>query len=145
MDLTGKTHKQEIDKLQTHHQTSITALNDRITELQQQLQANQFQQFQLPPPFIPQNQTFNTTANDTVIQNLSTSLIMQTNIAKQQFLIQAKAYDGKDPSKPPGDLSTNISRNYKNKGWIGITQNSDSGKDILTAIVQQQQRVNWQL
>ena len=76
IDLTGKTHKQEMDKLQTQHQTSITALNARITELQQQLQANQFQQFQLPPPFTPQNQTFNTTTNDTLIQNLSTSLIM---------------------------------------------------------------------
>ena len=72
MDLTGKTHKQEMDKLQTQHQTGITALNARITELQQQLQANQFQQ---PPPFIPQNQIFNTTANDTVIQNLSTEAL----------------------------------------------------------------------
>ena len=99
MDLTGKTHKQEMDKLQTQHQTSVTALNARITELEQQLQANQFQQFQLPPPFTPQNQTFNTTANDTLIQNFSISLIMQTNIAKQQLLIQAKAYNGKDPKE----------------------------------------------
>ena len=34
IDLTGKTHRQEIDRLQTQHQTSITALNTRITELQ---------------------------------------------------------------------------------------------------------------
>ena len=116
MDLTGKTHKQEIDKLQTQHQTSITALNTRITELQQQLQANQFQ---LPPQFIPQNQTFNTTANDTVIQNMSTSLIMQTNTAKQQLLIQAKAYDGKDP-KEISDWLNEVDRLSSQNGYTHL-------------------------
>ena len=119
MDLTGKTHKQEIDKLQTQHQTSIAALNTRITELQQQLQAKQFQQFQLPPPFTPQNQTFNTTANDTLIQNLSTSLIMQTNIAKQQLLIQAKAYDGKDP-KEISDWLDEVDRLSSQNGYTHL-------------------------
>ena len=144
MYLTGKTHKQEMDKLQTQHQTSITALNARITELQQQLQANQFQQFQLPPPFTTQNQTFNTTANDTLIQNLSTSLIMQTNIAKQQLLIQAKAYDGKDP-KEISDWLDEVDRLSSQNGYTHLEVAIQTSRGSVHKYIKelQKQGLDW--
>ena len=69
-----------------------------VTQLQQQLQIAQYRQ--TPPqypqyPQYPMNQTFDTS----LLSGLSTSLTMQANIAKQQLLIQAKSYDGKDPNE----------------------------------------------
>ena len=90
---TEEFHKQELHRLYTQYQTSSTALTNKIAQLQQQLQDLHNRQ---PPPNYTHNQTFDTTLNASLLHNLSTSLSMQTNIAKQQ-LIQAKAYDGKDP------------------------------------------------
>ena len=91
---TEEFHKQELDRLHTQYHTSSTALTNKIAQLQQQLQDLHNRQ---PPPNYTHNQTFDTTLNASLLHNLSTSLSMQTSIAKQQLLIQAKAYDGKDP------------------------------------------------
>ena len=76
---TGEFHKQELDRLHSQYQTSSTALTNKIAQLQQQLQDLHNRQ---PPPNYTHNQTLDTTLNASLLHNLSTSLSMQTNIAK---------------------------------------------------------------
>ena len=93
-NVANQTHQKEIETLQANN----AALTNSVTQLQQQLQVAQCRQ--VPPqypqyPQYPMNQTFDTS----LLTGLSTSLTMQANIAKQQLLIQAKSYDGKDPNE----------------------------------------------
>ena len=113
---TEEFHKQELDRLHTQYHTSSTALTNEISQLQQQLQDLHNRQ---PPPNYTHNQTFDTTLNASLLHNLSTSLSMQTNIAKQQLLIQAKAYDGKDPQEIFGWLEE-INRLSSQNGYTQL-------------------------
>ena len=113
---TGEFHKQELDRLHSQYQTSSTALTNKIAQLQQQLQDLHNRQ---PPPNYTHNQTFDTTLSASLLHNLSTSLSMQTNIAKQQLLIQAKAYDGKDPQEIVGWLDE-INRLSSQNGYTQL-------------------------
>ena len=89
------TYQSQIQDLETQKRTDFQNYQQQIKQLQQQLQFTHTVQ---PPPSDP-NLTFNSTLNNSAINELSSSILLQTQIAKQQLLIQAKPYDGKNPTE----------------------------------------------
>ena len=138
---TEEFHKQELDRLHTQYHTSSTALTNKITQLQQQLQDLHNRQ---PPPNYSHNQTFDTTLNASLLHNLSTSLSMQTNIAKQQLLIWAKAYDGKDPQEI-FDWLDEINRFRLQNGYTQLEVAIQTSRGSVNRYLQelQQQGLEW--
>lgn len=88
-------YQNQLQDLENQKLRDNQTLQAEITKLQQQLHHRHITQ---PPP-IPNYTNFDTTLNQSVLNELSTSITIQTQIAKQQLLLQAKAYDGKDPKE----------------------------------------------
>ena len=79
-----------------------------------------------------------------VIQKLSTSVIMQTKIAKQQLLIQAKAYDGKDP-KEISDWLDKVDRHSSQHGNTHLEVAIQTSKGYVHKYIKEMQKqgLDW--
>ena len=73
------TYQSQIQDLETQKRTDFQNYQQQIKQLQQQLQFTHTVQ---PPPSDP-NLTFNSTLNNSAINELSSSILLQTQIAKQ--------------------------------------------------------------
>ncbi|MCG8626199.1 MAG: retrotransposon gag domain-containing protein, partial [Proteobacteria bacterium] len=136
-DLSVRTHQQDIARLQSDCQATQLTLQNQVIQLQQQLQAALHRH---TPPQYPPHQTFDTTVNDTLIHNMT----LQTSIAKQNLLLQAKAYDGKDP-KELFDWLDEIDRLSSQNGYTHLEVAIQTSRGSVHKYLQdlQKQRLDW--